>query len=70
MHDGEGWRALCILLVVAILFIVVQWNKSEKNRIKLYEELQEKEEIIRTYEDKIDELKTELFYLEEAYGDL
>lgn len=70
MDNGESWKGICIILVVAIVFVIIQWNSSEKSRVKFYEELQEKEEIIREYEQKIEELKSEIFYLEEAYGDI
>ena len=40
-HDAEGYRTLCILLVVAIAMILWGWHNSEKARVELVETVEE-----------------------------
>lgn len=52
-HTAEGYRAICILLVVVIAALIWGWHNSEQNRLKLLDELQETQ-------DRVEELEYEL----------
>ena len=38
-HDAEGYRIICIILSVVILFLIYGWHRSEENRLKLLDEV-------------------------------
>jgi hypothetical protein len=52
-HDAEGYRVMCIILVVVIAVICWQLHKSEEYRLKLLDELQDAQA-------RIEELEREL----------
>ena len=64
-HSAEGYRAICILLVIVIAALIWGWHNSEQNRLKLLDELQSRE---AEYEEKIYELKNEIESWKEEAG--
>jgi cell division protein FtsB len=64
-EETEKYRVLCRVLGVIILVICFLWYRSDKGRIKWVDELQDQ---IAEYEEKIDELHSEIEGLKEEYG--
>ena len=52
-HSAEGYRAICIILVVVMAIMGWMWYQSEENRLKLLDEL-------RDTQSQVEELKDEL----------
>ena len=65
-HNAEGYRTICILLVIVIAAILFGWHNSENARINQMEKLEDQ---IAEYEDEIRELKVHIETLEEELSE-
>ena len=57
MSDKEYYKTACIISLVVIVVILFWWHRSDQGRVKRIEELTDE---IARYEEKIDELNSEI----------
>ena len=67
-YNAEEYRIICIILVVIIVFMGWFWYQSEKNRLKVLDDLKEAESKIEDAESKIEDQDDEIIFLYEELG--
>ena len=64
-HTAEEYRAICILLVIALAIMAYWWYTSEKSMAKEIDFLQQQRD---EYEERISELEKDVKYWQEEAG--
>jgi len=66
-HNAEGYRAICIILLVVIGFLAWQWHQSEQHRLNLLDELNDAKYTIEELEKKNEDLSELVSWYEDKY---